>query len=305
MNFILSTIGFALLVGALVLTIIKKANASKRTRVIMAAAGALLMLLSASFTIVPTGYTGVKTTFGQIDNTTLQNGFNAKIPFVQSITLVNNKQQDISFHNTVWSESKEQTVVFMENVTVTYQIATDKSAWIFANVANYTDNLLGEDLIASALKTATKKLATIDVTNRGKIEPLAKTEIQTALNEKYGTSTVNVLKVVINNMDFEDSYNEAIAQRQIAQQNYEIAQIENQTAIEKAEAQAEAVRLTAQGEADAAIIVAEGKAESNRVVAASITDNTIKQDYIEKWNGELPKVTSESGLIMDVSDIAN
>ena len=305
MNFILSLLGFALLVGALVLTIIKKANISKRARIVMAAAGALLMLLSASFTIVPTGYTGVKTTFGQIDNTTLQNGFNAKIPFVQSITLVNNKQQDISFHNTVWSESKEQTVVFMENVTVTYQIATDKSAWIFANVANYTDNLLGEDLIASALKTATKKLATIDVTNRGKIEPLAKTEIQTALNEKYGTSTVNVLKVVINNMDFEDSYNEAIAQRQIAQQNYEIAQIENQTAIEKAEAQAEAVRLTAQGEADAAIIVAEGKAESNRVVAASITDNTIKQDYIEKWNGELPKVTSESGLIMDVSDIAN
>lgn len=305
MNFILSAIGFALLVGALALTIIKKANTSKRARIIMAAAGALLMLLSASFTIVPTGYTGVKTTFGQIDNTTLQNGFNAKIPFVQSITLVNNKQQDISFHNTVWSESKEQTVVFMENVTVTYQIATDKSAWIFANVANYTDNLLGEDLIASALKTATKKLATIDVTNRGKIEPLAKSEIQTALNEKYGVDTVRVLKVVINNMDFEDSYNEAIAQRQIAQQNYEIAQIENQTAIEKAEAQAEAARMTAQGEADAAIIVAEGKAESNRVVAASITDNTIKQDYIDKWNGELPKVASDGSMIMDVSDIAN
>lgn len=305
MNFILSAIGFALLVGALALTIIKKANTSKRARIIMAAAGALLMLLSASFTIVPTGYTGVKTTFGQIDNTTLQNGFNAKIPFVQSITLVNNKQQDISFHNTVWSESKEQTVVFMENVTVTYQIATDKSAWIFANVANYTDNLLGEDLIASALKTATKKLATIEVTNRGKIEPLAKSEIQTALNEKYGVDTVRVLKVVINNMDFEDSYNEAIAQRQIAQQNYEIAQIENQTAIEKAEAQAEAARMTAQGEADAAIIVAEGKAESNRVVAASITDNTIKQDYIDKWNGELPKVASDGSMIMDVSDIAN
>ena len=43
----------------------------------------VLILLACSYTIIPTGYTGVRTTFGQIDSKTVQNGFNWKIPLVQ------------------------------------------------------------------------------------------------------------------------------------------------------------------------------------------------------------------------------
>lgn len=50
-----------------------------------------------SFVIIPSGYTGVKTTFGQIAEETLPNGFNWKTPFIESIEIVNNKQQDAGF----------------------------------------------------------------------------------------------------------------------------------------------------------------------------------------------------------------
>lgn len=264
--------------------------------------GIAVLLTGTSFKIIPTGYTGVRTTFGQIDGATVQNGFNLKIPFVQSIELVNNKQQDVTFNDRVWSETSEQTVVYAEKITVTYQISKEKSAWIFANVSDYSNNLVNETLVASAVKTASKQCATKEVTDRGVIEPLAKQTIQASLDEKYGVGTVTVLKVVISNMDFEDSYNDAIAERQVAQQKYEIAQIENQTAVEKANAQAEATLIEAKAQAEATLVEAKAKAEANDLLAKSVTNKTFTQDYIDKWNGELPKVTS-SGNMIDISEL--
>lgn len=264
--------------------------------------GIVVLLTGTSFKIIPTGYTGVRTTFGQIDGATVQNGFNLKIPFVQSIKLVNNKQQDVTFDDRVWSETSEQTVVYAEKITVTYQISKEKSAWIFTNVSDYSNNLVNEALVASAVKTASKQCATKEVTDRGVIEPLAKQTIQASLDEKYGAGTVTVLKVVISNMDFEDSYNNAIAERQVAQQKYEIAQIENQTAVEKANAQAEATLIEAKAQAEATLVEAKAKAEANDLLAKSVTNKTLAQDYIDKWNGELPKVTS-SGNMIDISEL--
>lgn len=46
----------------------------------------VLVLAVCSFHIIPTGYTGVKTSFGQIQKTTIQSGkLNFCIPFVQSM----------------------------------------------------------------------------------------------------------------------------------------------------------------------------------------------------------------------------
>lgn len=94
--------------------------------------------------------------------------------------------------------------------------------------------------------------------------------------------------MTISNLDFEESYNQAIADKQNAQLAYEKQQIENQTAIEKAEA-----------EAQAKIIAAEGEAEANSKKQQTLTDEIIKNQWIEKWDGKLPG----SLLGSDVSDV--
>ena len=78
----------------------------------VAVVGFAVFLLSNSLVIIPTGYTGVKTTFGQIEENTLQNGANWKIPFAQSIEKVNNKQQDIVFDDEIWGETSERTNIY-------------------------------------------------------------------------------------------------------------------------------------------------------------------------------------------------
>lgn len=251
-----------------------------------------IFILGLSFVIIPTGSTGVLSTFGLIQEQPLNQGFNWRRPFVDSVEIVNNKQQDRTMESQVWSETAEQTAMYMENITVTYYINPERSAWIYAHVTNYDKNLLSDDMISSALKTASRTITTASVTNRGVIEPAARETLQEVCDEKYGENTVYIVNVVINNMDFEDSYNAAIAQRQEALIRQEQQAVENKTNVDRATAEAEAARVRAQGEADALLIEAEAKAESNRIISESITEQTQRQDAIDRWDGQLPRYIS-------------
>lgn len=270
----------------------------KRKRVILCALVPVIACLIGSFSIIPTGYTGVKTTFGQISENTLPAGLNFKAPFFQSIEKVNNKQQDIYFENQIWGESSERTAVYGAQITVSYQINPDKSAWIYANVADYTKNLIPNDLIASAVKSAMVQLDSAKVTQRTSIEPLACDMVTKALNEKYGENVITVLKVTINNMDFEESYKTAIANKQIAAMEKEKQDIENQKAVEKAAADKKVKETNAEAEANATITKAEAQAKANDLLQESLTDDVLYQKWLEKWDGKLPEVAGGDASVI-------
>ena len=253
-------------------------------------------LISGSFTIIPTGYTGVRVTFGQVEQNTLPHGFNFHLPIIQEIVTVNNKQQDIKFESPITSETSERNEVTFQGITVTYQINPDKSAWIYANVTNYEEGLVNESLVASAIKTSSKTLSPVDCTNRSILEPIAKENIQKSLDEKYGQQVVYINKVVISDAKFDQEYDEKIAKKQQAQIDYETQQIENKKNIEKASADAEVRKTQAQAEADAKLIEAEAEAEANRTLSESIDANVLSNRYYDTWNGQLPTtIVGEGG----------
>lgn len=290
MNLILLIIGIILVICAGVFSIISYKEKSVKRIIggLLLVVGLAFAVVSQSFAIIPTGYTGVKTTFGQIDNTTLQNGFNWKTPFIQSIEMVDNKQQDISFNDDeIWSETKERTAIYYKGVTVTYQINPEKSSWIYANISNYKDSLVTKPLVSSAIKASSKDLSDVDATNRSIIEPKALKNIQDSLNDKYGKDVIYVNKVTINNADFEESYNKAIADKQKAQLAAEQQEIENNKAIAKAKADAEV-----------AVKEAQGKADANEILRKSLSDEVLRDKYIEKWDGQMPNVVFDDSSVM-------
>lgn len=309
MNTFLLIVGITTLVAGIALWVTKKyCGMFKKVAVVsLILLGIALFLIGDSMVIIPTGYTGVRTTFGQIDSRPVPNGLNWRIPLIQSIKQVNNKQQDIVFNGTVWSETAERTALYYENVTVTYQINSEKSAWIYANVSDYKNNLVSPELVASAIKSSSKELNSTDATNRSIIEPLVQTRVQEALNQKYGENVVYVNKVVISNTDFEESYNQAIADKQTAQLAYEKQQIENKQKIEAAEAQAKVKTTEAKADAEASVIRAQGEADANKLLNDSITENILRQQYYNKWDGKLPNVVASdgNGLMMDLGNITS
>lgn len=258
----------------------------------------LLLLLVNCFTIVPTGFTGIRTTFSQINPISAEPGFNLKIPFVERIHLVNNKQQDISFSTKVWGETSDKTPVYAADVAISYTILPEASSWLYTNITN-PSKPIDEKIAASAIKSAMVQLSTEEATKRSIIEPLTLTCLQEAIDGKFGANHITINAIVINNMDFEESYNAAIAERSIASQRKQTQTIENETNLQKAEtekaialtkaqADAETKRIAAEAEANATLIQAEAQAEANRKLSNSITNNILFNRLIEQWNGSLP-----------------
>lgn len=300
MNFALTLIGVVVLILGIGLGSFasyaayrKDEKAKYGKSVVLSLVGVVLMLASSTFTIIPTGYTGVKTTFGQINTATLQAGIHFKVPLAQSIEMVNNKQQDITFEDKVWSVTAENTNVFMESVVVSYRINPEKSAYVYATVSDYRNNLVSNTLTQSALKTGSVKLSTDKVVNRGLIEPMVKETLQDSLNEKYGKDTVQIVAVNIGNIDFEEAYNKALEGKQLAQKQLETQQIENQKAIEKAEADKKVALTNAQAEADAKLLKAKAEAEANKLLTKELSDAILMDKYIAKWNGQVPQIVAD------------
>lgn len=129
-----------------------------------------------SISVIPTGYTGVKSTFGKVSEKELTTGIHFSAPFVQKIQTISNKQQDATIADKIWGEASDKTPVYAENVTVTYNISVEKSVWLYSNVTNM-DNIINNGIVASAVKSAMGELGPEAVTNRGKVEPLAQQKL--------------------------------------------------------------------------------------------------------------------------------
>ena len=58
------------------------------------------------------------------------------------------------------------------------------------------------------------------------------------------------------------------------------------------------INLRKEDEAEATRVKADAEADYNRTISASLSPFIIQEDWIEKWNGQLPQVTSGQGGMM-------
>lgn len=322
-NFVFFVIGVLAIVSGFVLMMYTK----KPYMLLISLLGIVSFVFASSFAFVPSGYVGVRTAYGQISDKPTKNGFNWKVPFVEKINTVNCKQQEIIYSGQIWSETNERTELYCENIAIDYQIDPEYASWIWINVEEWDTNLIKATSIESGIKAATKKFNDTDVTDRSKIENVAKECIQESLNIKYKNQILNVVSVTIGNINFSDAYNEAIEKKAQAKLAAETAEYTNkQTTIQveaeaeqsriKAEAEAEAnrikveskaeqIRIKAEGEAEAIRVKAQAQAEANKLIAESLTPELIENEKIAKWDGKLPMVSGSDTVITDIGNIMN
>ena len=79
------------------------------------------------------------------------------------------------------------------------------------------------------------------------------------------------------------------------------AALKAENEVKEAEANAKIAVAKAKGNADAMKIKADAEAYYNRTIAASLTQYVVMEDWIEKWNGELPTVQGGQGMMFDMS----
>lgn len=254
--------------------------------------GAVLFIRGFSIVIVPSGYVGIKTTYGQISGEVLPSGQYFSIPIVYHVDKINCKQQDTKYEDKIWGESSERTPVYAENIRISFQINSEKAAWIWANVEEWDYRLLKGSIISTAIKRAAVELPNDQVTNRSYIEPLALKYLQEEIDKYYKESVLTVNSVNIGNMDFSEEYNAALEKRDLAKLEAENAKYINEKKLADAEAETKEAKIKSDAEiarkkqeAEAAAererIAAEAEAESNKKIAESLTPELIELKRID------------------------
>jgi len=317
MNILVITIGFLCLCGALALAIVRVAQKARRNAghanvtvmgrgsvIIWTIIGLILVLLGQSFVIIPTGHVGVPIRMSQVVNCVYPPGFVPKIPFADTIDTIDVKLQDANFaeYDGIYAECSDKLPILTNNIRVTYQISSDAESilWLKHNITDIY-SIVSEISVSSALETSTVKFNSVEVSNRALLEPAVKSALQDIVDTKYGDGRIEIIRVLIGKIEYEESFVQAINEKNKAQQAYEQAQVQNKQALEKAQNDAAIRRTEAEGKAEAAKIEAEGIAEANRLINASLNDMILANNWIIKWDGKMPLVTDSSGNIVDIS----
>lgn len=245
----------------------------------------IMIIVFASITTVPTGYVGVKTRFGQVQNDTIQEGLNFKVPFIEGIVKIDCRTQKTDYE--MEASSKDLQKISNVKIAVNYSVDKQKANILYREVGKDFKTVIIEPAIYETMKTAIANYTAEElVTKRQEVSILA----QNTLIDKLKDRGINVTSLSMTDLSFSKEFDEAIEKKQVVEQQtqqakYELekAKVENQKKIENAKAEAEVM-----------------KQQNNQ-----ITDKTlelkrleIQQSLIQKWNGQLPSTTLGNNIPM-------
>lgn len=262
-----------------------------------------VIMLALCTTRVPAGYVAVQYNMnGGVKDEVLTQGWHLVSPTTKTtLYTVGIEQSYLTAGNNGDSESDEsfsasssEGKAMQIEMTFTYQYQAESVNDVFTRFKGQSGKDVRDSFIKPNIISWTKeviaryKVSDILGEERANVN-IALTEYLSEKFEKYGITIANVS---LSNIEVDEETRQAINAKITAQQNAETQSINNQTNIDKATAEAQVKLTQAQAEADAKKIQAEAEAKANELLQQSLTDKILRQEYIDKWNGELPDIVT-------------
>lgn len=259
-----------------------------------------VLLAGSMIVTVPTGHTGILTTFGKVENTTLEAGLHFKLPF-QSVVVMDNRTQKSTLNlNCFSSDIQEVSVTY----SINYQIDKSNAQTIYKKIGTNYYEVTMVPRIQEAVKSVISKYTAESLIE--KRDTLSR-EITDILENELTVYNIEVVNTALEDLDFSDAFTQAVEDKQVAQQAFLKAQTEQEQKTMEQEATAKRQRITAEAEADVAKIQAEADAEVikiqaeaaeyagqkdaaiNKALADTLTDLLVEYYNIKQWDGKLPE----------------
>lgn len=257
---------------------------------------AAVVIVASCIASVPTGYTGIVTTFGRVEGRTLDAGLNFIAPWQQVIKM-DNRVQEFSEDLMCFSSDIQEVSA---SITVGYRINQENAMNIYKEVGkNYKDVVILPKM-REVVKTGIAKYTANEL-----IESRANcvNEITDALAAELNAYNIELDYISLVNIDFTDTFTDAVEAKAKAEQDKERAQTEAEQKVIEAEAKAKEQQIAA----DTELYAAQKAAEANQALTSSITPELI--DYYRitevdnKWNGELPTYVGGETSIPVLNDM--
>ena len=269
-------------------------TAAKKTgkKVIAVIAILIVAMIIATSCIVkmPTGFTGVVTSFGKVSDRTLEPGIHFKAPW-QNVVKMDTRIQVKTVDLSCFSSDIQEVIV---NYALNIRIASSDTKTIYSTIGKDYYNVVIVPNVAECVKTVVAKYNAEDLISER--AALAQS-IEDLLSAKLANYNIIVISTSITDIDFKDSFTDAVEAKQVAQQNKLRAETEAQQKIVEAEAAQEVRKINADAEAYELKVKAEAEAEANRLISESLNEKILEKMYYDNWDGKLPTVMGGDGTM--------
>lgn len=218
--------------------------------------------------------------FGKVKEVVTEPGMFFDFWIGKSFKKIDTKTQELKLEAMTYSSDAQ---VMNVALTVQYKFLGGEAKKIIKDYGN--TKALTERITSVLTETPKAVLSTRTameiIANRGAITPEIREAAQAALGDKY---PVEITNIAISNIDFSDAFEQAVEEKMIAEQNKLKADYENEKKV-----------ATAKANAEAKVLEAEAEAKANELLEKSITDKTLRDKYLDKWDGKLPSTMVGDG----------
>lgn len=260
----------------------------------------VILLLASLIVTIPTGFVGIPVMFGRVQNESMDAGLHLTPPWV-SVVKMDNREQRIQFSTAAFSKDIQEVRL---SGSVNIMLAKAAAPDLYSNVGTrYTDTLVMPQIMESLKSSVSKRSAEELIADRDALSTSVKLDLEAALTS-YG---ITVTSVAIEDIDFTDSYTDAVEAKQVAAQELlRATTLQNQMTMEAqnaaertkiaAEAEAAVARTKADAEAYAIAAKAKAEAEANKAIEESLTMDILQYMLVNRWDGKLPSFYTGDGI---------
>lgn len=245
----------------------------------------VLIIIGGAFVQIGPGQRGVLMTFGAVHDGVLDPGLHLKAPFVQTVA-----RMDVQVQNSQAQETSAS--LDLQNVSTTvatnWHILPADAEWVYQHIGSESD--LVDKIIRPAISNSVKA-----VTAHYNAEDLiihrdaVRDEIQKEITAELQPYRVVVDSVNITDFHFSEEFAQAIERKQIAQQRALQARYELDQA-----------KVLAQQR----VVEAQAQSQAQQLLQQTLTPEIIQQQAIAKWDGHLPAVVGDKGVLPMIGNIA-
>jgi Membrane protease subunits, stomatin/prohibitin homologs len=267
---------------------------------------ALIILVFGFFTKIPANNVGI--IYSPFDGTreqTLSEGFHGKNIFDQ-VYKMSTEVQTMTVENLTTQTMDAQ---YLNSVLdIKYRVSASNAYLVFKQFRTM-DNMSQNLIIPTTqrvMEMVTTKYNVIDIL--GESRTAVYQELEIMLTEEFAKYGVEFYAISITDMDAGDALEQAITDEAVAKKAVETAEqnlLKTQTEAKQQSVQAQAKQDAARIEAETKLIEAEAEKQANELLNQSLSDEILRMEWINKWNGQMPTYysgnDSGAGIIFDAT----
>lgn len=240
-----------------------------------------IILMFGCIRTIKSGQVGIRVQFGKVVDTEMNEGINFKMPLVEKIVKINIQVQKVELKTGGASKDLQDVNT---TIAVNYRVDGKKATSLYKNVGKKYEEIVLQPAIQESIKAVTSQYTAEElITNRSEVSK----KCMETLDNKVKSYGLIIDNFNIIGFNFSAEFNKAIEEKQVAEQKVLTA---------KQELEKEKI------EAEKKLVKAEAEKKANELLNQTLTDEVLMQQFIEKWNGELPKVTDGNSMF-DISGL--